>query len=175
MAIDTRTFSTYIDKYQDLVYHICLSFTRNYFDAQDLAQETFLSAFRRIDTFDGENFKAWISVIAANKCKDYLTNPRRKIVPVEREELDLLASDKSPPEETVINRLAAGHVQALCQALDEPYRSVALAYFCYDRKLSELAKESGIRLRTLQTRLYRAKKKLAALWEEESKHENLGF
>ena len=49
-------------------------------------------------------------------------------------------------------------VRAVCEQLEEPYRSVAVKYFCEDVPLSELSRDTGQKLKTLQTRLYRAKK-----------------
>ena len=60
-----------IDKYQNLVFSICYKFTKDYFIAEDLTQETFLSAFQHPDSFQGGNEKAWICRIATNKCIDY--------------------------------------------------------------------------------------------------------
>ena len=55
-----------IDSYEKLVFSICYKTTGDYFAAEDLAQETFLAAFQKYDTFDGANEKAWICRIATN-------------------------------------------------------------------------------------------------------------
>lgn len=60
-----------MDQYGNLVYSICYRITNDYFDAQDLTQETFLSAYRHLDAFDGANPKAWLCRIASNKGLDY--------------------------------------------------------------------------------------------------------
>ena len=51
-------------------------------------------------------------------------------------------------------------VRAACEALREPYRSVAVEYFCEDMPLSQIAERTGAPLKTIQTRAYRAKKML---------------
>ena len=51
-------------------------------------------------------------------------------------------------------------VRAACEALREPYRSVAVEYFCEDMLLSQIAERTGEPLKTIQTRAYRAKKML---------------
>ena len=71
--IDSREYlSELVDKYQNLVFSICYKMTKDYFISQDLTQETYLSAFRRLGSFDGANEKAWICRIASNKCIDYI-------------------------------------------------------------------------------------------------------
>ncbi|MBE6058460.1 MAG: sigma-70 family RNA polymerase sigma factor, partial [Clostridium sp.] len=58
-------------------------------------------------------------------------------------------------------------IYRLCNKLKEPYRTVAISYFCKDIKLSHLAKETGKNIKTLETQLYRSKKLLKDLWKEE--------
>ena len=61
-----------MNRYQNLVFSVCLKLTGDYFTAEDIAQETFIAAYRHLDDFDGQNEKAWICRIASNKCIDYL-------------------------------------------------------------------------------------------------------
>ena len=61
-----------IDQYDKLIFSICYKLTGDYFMAEDLMQETFLTAYQKYNTFDGNNEKAWLSRIAANKSIDYL-------------------------------------------------------------------------------------------------------
>ena len=65
MIIQKEQFAGCMQKYEKYIITICFSFTKNYFDAEDLAQETFLSAYRHLESFRGGNFKAWLTAIAA--------------------------------------------------------------------------------------------------------------
>ena len=64
-----------------------------------------------------------------------------------------MATNKSRPQ-------LGRDVRAACEALREPYRSVAVEYFCEDMPLSQIAERTGEPLKTIQTRAYRAKKML---------------
>ena len=75
IAIEKDLFASLVKQYERLIITICLSFTKNYFDAEDLAQQTFLAAYQNYESFDGNNIKAWLTTIAANKCKDYRELP----------------------------------------------------------------------------------------------------
>lgn len=154
-------------QYQKLIFTVCLSFTKNYFDAEDLAQETFLSAYKHFDSFDGKNPKAWLTAIAANKCRDYLKNPRRNLQILTDEELNCIEDSRASPEQAVISGDNITRIHNLCARLKEPYRTVASNYFCSGKKLSEQARDTGQNLKTLETQLYRAKKLLKTMWEEE--------
>jgi RNA polymerase sigma-70 factor, ECF subfamily len=160
-------FVQYIKQYEKLIFTICFSFTKNYFDAENLAQETFLSAYKNIDKFVGDNLKAWLTTIAANKCRDYLKSPGRNIDNLTEEDYEYLEDNRGSPEEIVIGIDADERVHRLCIKLKEPYKTVAISYFCNDLKLSDIAKETKQSLKTLQTQLYRAKKLLKVLWKEE--------
>ena len=163
IVICRTEFLACIKEYEKLVFHICFSFTKNYFDAEDLAQETFIAAYNKLDLFDGKNFKAWISAIAANKCKDYLKSAARRSIPTEQSDLDLYVSEHTGPEEAALRTVGEEEVRAICERLDDPYRTVAVKYFCEDIPLSELSRDTGQKLKTLQTRLYRAKKMMKEL------------
>ena len=159
-----------MEVYKKLVFQVCYSFVHNYLDAEDLTQETFLAAYRRLETFDGTNFKAWVLTIAANKCKNFLADPRRRIQVVSDEVLSEIAETDPDPEEQLLRKENRSQMEQLCAQLKEPYRTVATLYFCKGIRLSAYAAESGIPLRTLETQLYRAKKQLRNLWKEEDEY-----
>lgn len=166
-AIELDEFAGFVRQYERLVITVCLAFTKNYFDAEDLAQETFLSAYRSFERFDGKNPKSWVTAIAANKCRDYLRSPVKRRTALAGEELTCVADEGDSPQTLMEREAGDERAEKLCRKLKEPYRSVALAYFCEGKKLSELAAETGENLKTLQTRLYRAKKVLQILWRKE--------
>ncbi|MCR5319676.1 MAG: RNA polymerase sigma factor, partial [Lachnospiraceae bacterium] len=82
-----ENFIRLVNQYQNLVFSICLKHTGDYFVAEDLAQETFLSAYAHMEDFDGEAEKAWICRIASNKSIDYLRQAARKSIPTAEEDM----------------------------------------------------------------------------------------
>ena len=62
-----------MDGYSKLVFSICYRLTNDYFTAEDLTQETFLSAYSSLDRFDGRNERAWLS----RKARRRERRPRR--------------------------------------------------------------------------------------------------
>lgn len=161
-------FSQWVKEYQKLIFTICYSFTKNYFDAEDLTQDTFISFYNYLDKFKGENPKALLTTIAANKCKDYLKSPKHNTNELSEDELNSKEMSINSAEDNYIQKESAESVNELCEMLKEPYRTIAISYFCKNIKLSELSKETGQNLKTLQTQLYRAKKLLKILWKERS-------
>lgn len=156
-----------VDRYQDLVFTLCYRMVGNYFEAQDLTQETFLSAWRALPRFDGQHEKAWLCRIAANKCTDYLRRKKLQLLP-EGEEALLLVPDETPdPERQVLESEVQEALQSACETLKEPYRSAALAYFVEERSFQEIADDTGQNLKTVQTRVYRARAQLKKLLGKE--------
>ena len=68
----TLEFNALVRQYQGLVYTVCHQLVPDEGDAQDLAQETFLAAWRAIDRCPPGYEKQWLARIASNKAKDYL-------------------------------------------------------------------------------------------------------
>lgn len=72
-------FGALVDQYQGLVYNTCLGFLKNDEDAEDMAQEVFIEAFRSINKFRGEaNLKTWLYRIAVNKSLEALRKSNRQ-------------------------------------------------------------------------------------------------
>lgn len=105
--------------------------------------------------------------IAANKCRDFLKSKEKNAVSLSEEDFDHLEDERYSPEDIILEKEMEEQVQWLCSKLKEPYKTVAINYFCKDLKLSEVAANTGQNLKTLQMQLYRAKQLLRKLWEVE--------
>ena len=104
-------FTQMVHKYQNLVFSICVKMTGDYFAAEDLTQETFLSAYRHKEEFDGKNEKAWLCRIASNKCIDYSRQAARRMVPTEDEVLGSHPARAGGPEEQCIEEVIREELQ----------------------------------------------------------------
>lgn len=157
-----------INQYQNLIFSICLKLTGDYFAAEDLTQETFLSAYKYIDTFDGQSEKAWICRIASNKAIDYLKAAKRREVPTLQEDMQgEMAANEADPLQKVINREVMEEMKERCAALKHPYGDVAVEHFIKGKSAKEIAMQSNIPLNTIQTRLYRAREMLRTTMDKE--------
>lgn len=157
-----------INQYQNLIFSICLKLTGDYFAAEDLTQETFLSAYKYIDTFDGQSEKAWICRIASNKAIDYLKAAKRREVPTMQEDMQgEMAANEADPLQKVINREVMEEMIERCAALKHPYCDVAVEHFIKGKSAKEIAMQSNIPLNTIQTRLYRAREMLRTTMDKE--------
>ena len=87
-SIQTAQLERALEKYERLIFSICYRMVGDYFEAQDATQETFLTYYKVLDRFDGQNEKAFLTKIATNKCLDFLKQKRRKEMPSESEVLE---------------------------------------------------------------------------------------
>lgn len=171
-------FSALIDSYQHLVFSICYRMTSDYFASEDLTQDTFLSAYQHMSSFDGANAKAWVCRIATNKCIDYLKRAGARSVPTSDEELEnsMSANNDSVgsshrsfanPEAIAIEDEVRATLLARCNKLKPPYDEVAKLYFYDEMKMPDIAKMRNLNLKTIQTQVYRAREMLKKQYGKE--------
>ncbi|MBR1741248.1 MAG: sigma-70 family RNA polymerase sigma factor [Lachnospiraceae bacterium] len=155
-----------IDKYQDLILTICYRMTGDYFAAQDLTQETFLTAYRFIDKLEEGHEKGWLAKTASNKCIDYLRKAGHAAVAVEPESLYEIEAPKGTEDVILEKDLRAG-LKESCEKLKKPYNEVAYRYFYLEQTPEEIASFMNERLATVKTRIYRARDKLRKIYRSE--------
>lgn len=146
-----------IDRYQNLVYSICYRSVGNSFDAEDLTQYVFLSAYKKLSEFDRNYEKAWLCKIASNRCLDFLKQAGRRCIPTKEEFFLELTGEEFTPEEQYLQSESKQNVYQLCEKLKSPYKEVAIQHFFYEMSVTDLAEKTGKNKKTLQTQIYRAK------------------
>lgn len=156
-----------IDEYDKLVFSICYKLTGDYFAAEDLSQETFLSAFQKYETFDGQNEKAWICRIATNKSIDYLRSASRRNIPTEDAFFEVAVEERGSPEEICMEEEIKSQLAKSCDGLKPPYNQVAREYYIEEFSPKEIAARRGKSVKTIQTQIYRAKQMLKKIYGKE--------
>lgn len=157
-----------VQQYQNLIFSICLKLTGDYFAAEDLTQETFVSAYQHYKDFDGRDEKAWICRIASNKCVDYQRAAARRLVPTIEEELPSeQLVDHNEPLQEVLNQEILKELEESCKALSPPYDTIAYMHFVEGKNAREIAEQSRENVHSVQTKIYRAREKLRKSFRKE--------
>lgn len=164
---DDEYFIKILNKYEKLVFSICYRMTKNYFDAEDLTQETFLALYKALPRFDRKNPKAFVARIATNKCLDYLKRAERRVDATEEEEMVNYPSSGTEPEKLLMEKELAEELYRACLGLKPPYREVALAYYCKGQTAVQIAALQGKKTKTVQTQIRRARGMLQKHLEKE--------
>jgi len=112
---DKAAFEALVERYQRAVFNIALYKSKNYFDAEDLAQDIFLAAYRALPTLKTpESFGAWICGIAYNRCHKWFRRERTKIVKIQEIKEKAEREDRSRQRPSAI---AQGTAPGMTQGL----------------------------------------------------------
>ena len=155
-------FTELMQQYQRLIYTVCLQFVHDPHTAEDLTQDTFLSAFSAIDRCEPQYYKAWLVRVAANKCKDHLKSSwvRRVEAPGDDalpEPRGSPVGDAQDPIEQLTERAGAAEVETMVRTLREPYGRAAAMYLLDGLPVAAIAQKLGRPAPTVQNQLFRAK------------------
>lgn len=160
-------FTQLVNQYTRLLFSICYRFVRDYHEAENLTQDTFLTAYRVIDSFEGENYKPWLVRIATNKCKDHLKSAYARTTQATEDEILGLVPDDDSIETRVEANDGVERIRAACEALPDTYKEVALLHYLEDKSFEEMAEILDRPVKTVQTQVYRARDKLREVLRKE--------
>lgn len=133
--------------------------TGDYFTAEDITQDTFISAYNHWQKFDGTNEKAWICRIATNKCIDYKRAAARNVIALQDEMIESIP-DTAEPLRELLNKEILEEFENAVKSLEEPYKSISQKHFVEGKTAREISVETDVGLKTIQTQIYRARNML---------------
>ena len=155
---DPGAFRQVFEIYRDRIYGLCRHMAGNPQDAEDLAQESFVQAFGRIQAFRGEStFGTWLFRIAANCCLGALRKRRVAFVPLD-EELPLPAG--SSPEDQLMRKELGGRMEAAIASLPENQRLLFVLGTQLEMPYREVAQIAGCSEEAVKMRLHRARQQV---------------
>jgi RNA polymerase sigma-70 factor (ECF subfamily) len=159
---DTRAFTELVRRHQDAVYAMALRFTADPGDAADVGQDAFLRAFRGLPGFKAEaRFTTWLYRIVYNLCVDWLRKNRKArggTVPIE--DAGEVADGRGGHENAILAAEDRTRVNAAVAELEPRYRSVVVLLYYQRLSYEEISRVLGIPVKTVETRLYRARRML---------------
>ena len=164
---DTKAFEAIIDQYKSYVFAIILRFVKDPEDVQDIAQDVFLQLYRSLPEYQPDHLKAWIGKISANKAIDW--KRRQAKHELEDGEIDLAnLADKrwASPDQVLIQQERELNIRSLYRALPSHYSSIVFKYHFEEKSYQQIAREEGISVKTVESRLYRARKLMRDRWKE---------
>lgn len=154
---DSKAARLFVERYEGIVFGLCLRMLRHRQDAEDVAQETFVRALRALSGFDRDRpLRPWLLGIAANRCRTALSGRSRR--PVVVESLD----DRADPRRSLDDPddLAAELERALRRVRPE-YRAVFVLYHEHHLPYEEISLAIGRPVGTVKTWIHRARADLA--------------
>jgi RNA polymerase sigma-70 factor, ECF subfamily len=160
-AGDTEAFGVLVTKYRAKIYTKLYGMVRNENDAWDLAQESFLQAWRSIHKFEGRSsFYTWLYSLTVNLAIDSL---RRKVRCVEVELDDAIPCSLASPRANYRFTEIRLHINAALARLSPEHRAVIVLKEIQDLQYQEIANMLNISIGTVMSRLFYGRKKLQSI------------
>jgi len=159
-AGDRSACETIVDQFAPMVFRLISRFFRMREDVEDLAQDVFLKVFARIDQVrPDENFPGWLARVTVNTCYDELRKVRRRKVAMETYGPEVGTEPSVAPQEPDL----LGKARLAVQRLDPKLRIPLLLKEVEELSVEEIARTMGLTETNVKVRLFRARKKLAAM------------
>jgi RNA polymerase sigma-70 factor (ECF subfamily) len=160
MGGDLDSFNQLVLRWERPIYALAYRVIGREEDARDVAQETFLRAFRALSGFKGQaKFSSWLYRITLNLCRDWIRKERRTPVSQAPEGIDIieLAGEGTPAEtiEQLVGRKELGRAVSKAMAmLPEDQRTAIILKEYHGLTFQEIADMLDCPLSTVKTRLY---------------------
>jgi RNA polymerase sigma-70 factor (ECF subfamily) len=160
---DTEAFEELVFRHRDKVYARCYTMLRNEDAALDLSQETWVKAWQKLVQFQGDAaFATWVTRVAINVCLDQLRKNKQMNEETGGVERQMPVVTVNPTE-----RLERGELRAKIDAalgkLSDEHRAVLVLHEFHEMEYKEIASTVGVSIGTVMSRLFYARRKLAAL------------
>ena len=163
---DDAAFSTLVQKYRKSVHALAWRKIGDFHHAEEITQDTFLKAYKKLSTLkDPNQFAGWLYVIANRLCLNWI----RKKKPT-MQSLDGTSTGEiekfsyihyvSEQRETETSERRSEIVKKLLARLPESERTVVTLYYLGEMNAKEIGKFLGVSVKTIHSRLHRARKRL---------------
>ena len=155
---ENEAFSQLFCKYQKHIHSICLSILKNPQDAEEVASDTFVHAYLKLDQLKNpEKFFAWLKKIAQNRSRDFLRSKREETIP-------FVYAMKQPsrqiaPDELLLKQELVNSIMEAIELLPQKDREVIQAHID-GLSHAEISEKLGISYQASRSRLSRARKKI---------------
>jgi len=159
---EVQSFGELVRRYQDSVFNVCYRLAGERREAEDLTQEAFLRAFRRLAAYDESRpFGPWMRRLAANLALNRLQRKTPTELPLEEEQEWSPGHAGEMPEPAAMQRERAAAVRRAIRDLPAHYRAVIELRHYQGMSYAEIAEALTMPLSDVKSHLYRARKQLA--------------
>jgi RNA polymerase sigma-70 factor, ECF subfamily len=164
-AGDNSAFNVLVQKYQHRIGAVIGRFVHDYAESQDIAQETFIRAYRAINSFRGDaQFYTWLYRIAVNTAKNHLVSMKRRppTSDVEAEDAEHFEGahrmhDSDTPEHELLREEIARTVSEVVAELPEELRQAITLREVEGLSYEEISETMDCPIGTVRSRIFRAR------------------
>jgi RNA polymerase sigma-70 factor (ECF subfamily) len=155
---DTAAFDELVTRYQVRLFRFAYRMLQDRGEAEDAVQETFVRAFRALQTYRPDGFfSSWIYRIALNECRRRLRG-RRPTVPLEAADR---AGQSPDPQLAVMTGERNRLLREAVDALPEHYRLVMMFFYFEEMSVDQISRTLSVSVSAVKVRLHRGRERLA--------------
>ncbi len=159
---DTNAFAYLINKYKDMAYTIAIKIVKRHEDAEEVAQDSFLKAYEKLDSFKGNSkFSTWLYTIVY---RNSITKIRKKKVATS--DIDDYVMDnysegsEFPQIEAIKNGEQKKYVREAIDRLPEKDALLITLFYMDESSIEEIEQITNLTQSNIKVKLFRARKKL---------------
>jgi RNA polymerase sigma-70 factor (ECF subfamily) len=164
-AGDLRAFDLLVRRYQSRITAVISRFVKDWSECQDVAQESFIRAYRAIGNFRGDSqFYTWLYKIAVNTAKNHLVAQKRRppgddvqVEDAEHFDVGFQMKDTATPERELMRQEIERTVLATVEALPEELRTAITLREIDGLSYEEIAQKMDCPIGTVRSRIFRAR------------------
>ena len=162
IGTEVDSFRALVDRHSRTVYRLARDLTGNHHDAEDLAQDVFMKAYRAMDGFRGEGSgAAWLRRITVTTYLNARRSTVRRMTSLFAEgDASETASDHVAPDAAARAAVIRGHVQRALDRLSPRERTAFVLRHLQDHSLRETAEAMGAAEGTVKSLLHRSLRKM---------------
>ncbi len=170
---DRNAYAFLVDRYKAMVYTLALQITKNREEAEEVAQETFIKAFRSLKSFQGKaKFSSWLYRIVYNTAISHLRQKEKGRISIDETNIpNTVYEDSRRNHESLSVDERKKYLELALAKLDPEERFFVILYYYEERELEEIAQIAGITKTNTKVRLFRARKKMLMVLESYLKEE----
>lgn len=163
-----HAFRLLVEKYRNDVFRTVFAVLRDQKEAEDAAQEVFIKIYTSLSQYENQGFKTWMTRIAVNHAIDVKRKQaRRKEEVVEALEQQALGTPKDSVEMELMENERTTLIRKRLDELPENYREVIYGFYIAEKSYQQLAEEQRVQVKTIETKLYRARHWMKKNWKED--------
>jgi len=163
-----QAFSFLVEKYQKLVYTLALKLLKKPEEAEEMAQDTFIKAYQKLDSYEGKSkFSTWLYSITYNACISELRKRRIEFKSLDDRQLsdqdeqkmhDYYRETKKEDQEKYLN--------LALEKLPEDDQVLVTLYYYESQSMDEISVITGLTVSNIKVKIHRARKRMYSLLQE---------
>lgn len=173
-AGNQAAYADLVKRHQRFVFTLAMRFTKSREDAEEVAQDCFIKAYRSLDTFKQESkFSTWLYSIVYTTAMTSLRKKRVDTSSIDDEETYIQIENVSSGFDTnnVENKSRSFYLNQAIQQLTADDATIITLFYKGEQSLEEIAQTLGIEANSVKVKLFRARQRLKEKLERNLKHE----